>query len=107
MNENEPLFSIKDDGYRYLFNIYCYHDELVGIEEAPSYLQLFQMAEYGSPTDYFDWRASQTGFGYLLNVSGNALSKDHPNYRFYRQQMHAAGRELKIDLRKWRNRLRK
>ncbi|MGF2052377.1 MULTISPECIES: hypothetical protein [Enterococcus] len=107
MMENEPLFSIKEEGNRYLFNIYCYQDELVGIEEDPSYLQLFQMSEYGSPTDYFDWRASQTGFGSLLNVSGNALPKDHPNYRSYRQQMHAAGRELKKDLRKWRNRLRK
>lgn len=92
MTKNEPLFCIKDGGNRYLFNIYCYQDELVGIEEAPSYLQLFQMTEYGSSSDYFDWRATQIGFGSLLNVSRNSSSKDHPNYRSYRQQMHVAGR---------------
>lgn len=107
MKVNEPLISIKERERRYVFNIYCYQGKLLGIEEDPAYLQLFEMEEYGSPSDYFDWRMTETGFGYLLDVKGNALLKEHPEHRVNRAYMQEAGRTLKLELRRWRNRVRK
>ncbi|MGL9728692.1 hypothetical protein [Enterococcus sp. DIV0756] len=107
MKVNEPLFSIKEKKDGYVFNIYCYQGKLVGIEEDPAYLQLFEMEGYGSPSDYFDWRMTKIGFGYLLDVKGNALLKEHPSHRIYRAYMQEARRTLKLELREWRNRVRK
>lgn len=105
-NSNEPLFSIKEKGNKFLFNIYEHHEKLIGIEEDPSYVQLFEMKEYGTPSDYFDWRSTQIGFSCLLDIEGNALLKNHQKYRIYRRYIHVVERSLEMKSRKWENRVR-
>ncbi|MGM0111324.1 hypothetical protein IGI52_001642 [Enterococcus sp. DIV0187] len=102
------LQSIKTENYPYLFNIYLYRNYLVGIEEDPTFLQLFEMSKYGgSSTDYFDWRLKHISFGSLLDVYGFPLKKDHKQFRKYRSHLLHAERDFKIKRRRWRNRLRK
>ncbi|MBO1126582.1 hypothetical protein FQS96_14165 [Enterococcus faecalis] len=105
MKRTEPLISIKENANPYLFCVYRYKGKLIGIEEDPKYRLLYELSEYGTPSDYFDWRSTQVGFGYLLDVKGNALLKEHAKYKDYRSQMHEARRITGIPLRRWRNRV--
>lgn len=107
MKINEPLMSLQTDHNPYAFNIYFYRGSLLGIEEDLKYLQLFEMGEYGTITNYFDWRGSLRGFGYLLDVHGNPLKKGHPRYREYRKYLQTAEELFEILSREWRYRLRK
>ena len=101
------LESIEEKGYPYLFNIYVYHEQLIGIEEDPKFLQLFEMGPYGSPEDYFDWRVTQVDFGSLLDVKGFPIAKTHEKYRTYRKYLSSAELAYQIRRRRWRDRLRK
>lgn len=101
---NAPVVTIKEEGNRFLFNIYSYRGHLIGIEEDPTCLQLFEMIDYGSPTDYFDWRSTQTGFGCLLDVYGKALLKNNEKYATYYKYMEEAEKTLSIQVKEWRNR---
>lgn len=101
MNDKSLIRSFQVIENPYLFNIYCYESQLVGIEEDPTYLSLFQMNDYGSPQDYFDWRRTKIGFGALLDVYGNSLLKSHPCYRTYRDYLKKVQNEKQIPIRKW------
>ena len=106
MKTEYPLLKIKDDGNPFVLNIYLFQNRLIGIEEDQAFLQLFEMDEYGPPTDYFNWRYTKTGFSNLLDVKGMAVLPDHPRYKHYRLYMMLAESELKIKKREWRYRLR-
>jgi len=107
MNKSEPLLSFQKDEHAFLFNIYFYENRLIGIEEDPEYKQLFEMNEYGSIMDYFDWRRTQTGFGAMLTIDGKPLLKEHFDYQFYHDCLEAAEHLLSIPVREWGYRLRK
>lgn len=104
---NYPLLSFKVAGSSYLFNIYLYHFDLVGIEEDPSYRLLFEMDEFGTPTNYFDWRKTQTGFGSLLDIKGKAIRKDHLHFSEYRGFIKTAEQDFSIKAKEWGYRIRK
>lgn len=107
MKHEFPLLSIQDEDNSYLFNIYHYQKRLVGIEEDPDYLQLFEMSRYGSVTAYFDWLRTKTGFGSILDVSGNPILGGHVKYSLYHGYMKEAQEQFYIFCREWGNRLRK
>ncbi|WP_429963217.1 hypothetical protein [Enterococcus sp. AZ072] len=88
----------------YVFNIYLYDDVLIGIEEDYKYRQLSEMTPYGTPTDYFNWRQTQTGFGSLLDIHGKPLLKDQPRFKFYRGYLSEVAQAENIPIRKWHNR---
>ncbi|EFT95172.1 hypothetical protein [Enterococcus faecalis] len=104
MNDKNLIRSFQVTENPYLFNIYCYESQLVGIEEDPTYLLLFQMDTYGSPREYFDWRRTKTGFGALLDVYGNGLMKNHPYYRIYQEYLKRVQKEEQIPIRRWSDR---
>lgn len=106
MKTEYPLLKIKDDGNPFVLNIYLFQNRLIGIEEDQAFLQLFEMDEYGTPTDYFYWRYTKTGFSNLLDVKGKTVLPDHPRYKHYRLYMMLAESELKIKKREWGYRLR-
>lgn len=106
-NINYPLFSFKVVSSPYLFNIYLFRYELVGIEEDPFYRQLFEMQEFGTPTDYFQWRSTKNGFGSLLDIKGKAIRKDHPHFREYRSFVKKAEQDTGIKAKEWGYRIRK
>lgn len=80
---------------------------MIGIEEDPKYLQLFEMEQFGSPADYFDWRKSLVGFGSLLDVHGLPISKSHENFNTYHNFLSQTETALKMRTRRWGNRFRK
>lgn len=98
------LRSVEEKGNPYVCNIYLYQDALIGIEEDSKYRQLSEMIPYGTPTDYFNWRQTQTGFGSLLDIHGEPLLKDHPRFKFYRSYLSEVAQVENIPIRKWRNR---
>lgn len=106
MKRNDPLLSFQKDDHAYLFNIYFYENRLVGIEEDPEYKQLYEMSEYGTATDYFDWRRKQTGFGSILTINGKPLLNEHLDYHFYHECLEAAELLLSIPAREWGYRIR-
>lgn len=99
--------SIQEEGALYFFNIYVYRDQLIGIEEDPKYLQLSEMQDYGTSTDYFDWRATLKGFGSLLDVNGNPIFRKHPQFKQYHEILQSISFEENYPIRIWRNRVRK
>lgn len=103
----QPLLSMEDGSYSYLFNVYVYRNHLIGIEEDPRYLQIYEMTQFGAISDYFDWRRTETGFGSLLDINGYPIFKTHPRHRLYRGWLSSAEEHFHVLTREWGNRLRK
>lgn len=59
------------------------------------------MGNYGTISDYFDWRKTKTVFGSLLDIYGEPLFRNHQKFRKYKQYIEDASVRFAIRPREW------
>lgn len=79
-----PLATLTTKHKDWVFNVYDYHGQLIGVVEDTNYLQLFEMTQYfPTPTDYFNWRFSIYQPTPVLDIYGKPCSNnEYLNFLF-------------------------
>lgn len=72
----QPLATFKTTTKDYVLNVYRYHNQLVGIVEDTTYLQIFELDKYMTPTDFIDWRFHVRWPTPLIDVYGKPFKND-------------------------------
>ncbi len=73
---NKPLATFPAGIKDYIFNVYYYRLQLVGVIEDPKFLQLHELDKYLTPTSYIDWRFSVHWPAPILDVYGKPLKNE-------------------------------